>query len=69
MLYYFSQQKGIPLPGRSDDLYPMLAVRYFGVTAGIFFLLGILSASYSSADSALTFIGLLLLGQKTETIK
>jgi len=54
MLYYFAMQKGISLPGRSDDLYPMLAVRYFGITAGIFFLLGILSAAYSSADSALT---------------
>jgi len=54
MLYYFSQQKGISLPEKSDDLYPMLAVRYFGITAGILFLLGILSAAYSSADSALT---------------
>ncbi len=54
MLYSFAQQKGIALPQRSDDLFPLLAVRHFGVFAGILFLLGILSAAYSSADSALT---------------
>ncbi|WP_423129616.1 sodium:solute symporter [Gaoshiqia sp. Z1-71] len=54
LLYYFAQQKGISLPGRSDDLYPMLAMQHFGTLAGALFLLGILSAAYSSADSALT---------------
>ncbi len=54
MLYYFAQQKGIALPERSDDLFPLLAIRHFGVLAGALFLLGILSAAYSSADSALT---------------
>ena len=54
LLYYFAQQKGIALPERSDDLFPMLAIQHFGILAGALFLLGILSAAYSSADSALT---------------
>lgn len=54
LLYYYAEQKGIALPSRTDDLFPMLALKYFGVFAGALFLLGILSAAYSSADSALT---------------
>ena len=54
LLYYYAQQKGISLPDRTDDLFPLLAMKYFGPLAGALFLLGILSAAYSSADSALT---------------
>ena len=54
MLYYYAAQKGIDLPSRTDDLFPLLAIKYFGPVAGALFLLGILSAAYSSADSALT---------------
>ena len=39
---------------RTDDLYPLLALNYFGLPVGIAFLLGIVAAAYSSADSALT---------------
>ena len=54
MLYYYASQKGITLPARTDDLFPLLAMNHFGAIAGALFLLGILSAAYSSADSALT---------------
>lgn len=54
MLYIFAGQKGIALPSKTDDLFPMLALQHFGLIAGILFLLGIVSAAYSSADSALT---------------
>ncbi len=54
MLYYYAAQKGVDLPSRTDDLFPLLAIKYFGPVAGALFLLGILSAAYSSADSALT---------------
>ncbi len=54
LLYYYASQKGIQLPERTDDLFPILAMHYFGTFAGVLFLLGILSAAYSSADSALT---------------
>jgi SSS family transporter len=54
MLYIFAKKNGIDLPESSDDLYPMLALKYFGLPVGIAFLLGITAAAYSSADSALT---------------
>lgn len=54
MLYIFVQQKGLPVPEKSDDLFAVLALNHFGLIAGILFLLGIISAAYSSADSALT---------------
>jgi solute:Na+ symporter, SSS family len=54
LLYYYAESLGIAIPERSDDLFPLLAIRYFGVVAGVFFLLGIIAAAYSSADSALT---------------
>lgn len=54
MLYLFVQQKGIAVPARTDELFPTLALQYFGTMTGILFLLGIISAAYSSADSALT---------------
>ncbi len=54
LLYIYAQTKGIPLPQRTDDLYPMLAINYFGLFAGIVFLIGITAAAFSSADSALT---------------
>ncbi len=54
MLYYYATYKGIDLPLHTDDLFPLLAIKYFGPFVGALFLLGILSAAYSSADSALT---------------
>ncbi|MGB3774294.1 MAG: sodium:solute symporter [Leeuwenhoekiella sp.] len=54
LLYKYAIDQNIPIPERSDDLYPLLALNYFGVFAGIVFLLGIIAAAFSSADSALT---------------
>ena len=54
MLYIFAREHGISIPENTDDLYPMLALKYFGLPVGIAFLLGITAAAYSSADSALT---------------
>ena len=54
LLFIFAQQKGIQIPARTDDLYPLLALNHLGLLAGITFLLGITAAAYSSADSALT---------------
>lgn len=54
MLYVFAKKNGIEIPASTDDLYPMLALHYFGLPVGIAFLLGITAAAYSSADSALT---------------
>lgn len=54
LLYLYAGKSGIALPDASDDLYPLLALGYLGLPAGIAFLLGITAAAYSSADSALT---------------
>jgi len=54
LLFIFATEKGISLPERTDDLFPILALNHFNLAAGIFFLLGITAAAYSSADSALT---------------
>lgn len=54
MLYIFAERNGIAIPESTDDLYPLLALHYFGLPVGIAFLLGITAAAYSSADSALT---------------
>jgi SSS family transporter len=55
LLYIYAETKGIEIPKRSDDLYPMLATQgYLNITVGVFFIIGLIAAAYSSADSALT---------------
>ncbi|MDF9794790.1 Na+/proline symporter [Catalinimonas alkaloidigena] len=54
LLFLYADTKGIAIPESTDDLYPMLAVNHFDTYAGIIFMLGIIAAAYSSADSALT---------------
>lgn len=54
LLYIFAQREGIAVPAKTDDFFPLLALNHFGTVAGVLFLLGIVSATYSSSDSALT---------------
>lgn len=55
LLYLFSASKGLDIPAKSDELYPLLAVDgHLGVAVGLLFVLGLIAAAYSSADSALT---------------
>ncbi|NJN24775.1 MAG: sodium:solute symporter [Cyclobacteriaceae bacterium] len=54
LLYLYSENHGVGIPGRTDDLFPLLALNHFSVTVGVLFILGIVAAAYSSADSALT---------------
>jgi Na+/proline symporter len=54
LLYVYAAKMGIAIPERSDDLYPILALNHFSPFVGIVFLLGIIAAAFSSADSALT---------------
>jgi len=53
LLYIYSTANHLKLPEVADELFPRLALGEFGLTAGIFFLLGIIASSYASADSAL----------------
>ena len=39
---------------KTDEIFPAIASRHFGVGLGIFFLIGLISASYPSAGAALT---------------
>ncbi len=55
LLIIFAQTKGIALPEQPDDLFPLIATQgYLSPVVGFFFLIGLVAAAYSSADSALT---------------
>jgi Na+/proline symporter len=55
VLVIFMRQKGIDMPLRADDIYPMMATGgYFPLSVGVLFFLGLMGAALSSADSALT---------------
>lgn len=54
LLYSYAACNGIKLPSKTDDVFAFLTLNYFGLVAGIFFLLGITAAAYSSVDSSLT---------------
>lgn len=54
LLYLYSAKMGIEIPVKTDLLYPSLAIQHMGGALGILFVLGLIAAAYSSADSALT---------------
>ena len=55
LLYVYAEREGIPLPAKSDDLFPMIATGgYFPVAVGVLFVVGLVSSAYSAAGSALT---------------
>ncbi|HAF31013.1 MAG TPA: sodium:solute symporter [Bacteroidales bacterium] len=55
LLVVFAQQNGIAIPERTDDLFPLIATQgYLSPIVSIFFIIGLIAAAYSSADSALT---------------
>ncbi|WP_405266792.1 sodium:solute symporter [Cellulophaga sp. Ld12] len=61
LLYIYAEKNGISLPVNdkgqlihTDTLFPNLALNHLGFFAAIFFLLGIIAASFSSVDSSLT---------------
>ena len=61
LLFVYADSIGFSLPigeqGQmldTDTLFPNLAINHLGLIAGISFLLGIIAASFSSVDSALT---------------
>ena len=63
LLYLYAEQKGIELPMRlvngemvpaRDQLFPTLALHHLSPMIGLVFIIGLIAAAYSSADSALT---------------
>ena len=54
LLYVYSMKSGIAIPDRTDLIYPEIALNHLGSGIGIIFILGLIAAAFSSADSALT---------------
>lgn len=54
LLIVFAERNGIVLPEVSDNILPVIASQYLGPTVLGIFVLGIVAAAFSSADSALT---------------
>ena len=54
LLYLYADFIQIQVPLRTDELYPMLALQHLPAVIGIAFVIGLIAAAYSSADSALT---------------
>ena len=54
LLYLFAIQKGIAIPEKTDQLYPTIALQHLSSWVGLVFILGLIAAAYSTADSALT---------------
>ena len=54
LLYIFAAKNGIEIPQKTDQLYPIIAIQYLSPAIGITFVIGLVAAAYSSADSALT---------------
>jgi len=54
LLYIYAAQNGIEVPDKTDQLYPTIAIQYLSPIIGITFVIGLVAAAYSSADSALT---------------
>jgi len=55
LLFIYSNQNGIEVPMKTDELFPSIALgETLGISVAIFFILGLIAAAYSSADSALT---------------
>ncbi|NOQ24872.1 MAG: sodium:solute symporter, partial [Bacteroidales bacterium] len=55
LLVVFAQKNGIAIPERTDDLFPLIATQAnLGPVVAVFFIIGLVAAAYSSADSALT---------------
>ena len=54
VLYMYASAKGIAIPKKSDNLFPVIAFNYLSPLAGLIFMVGLVSAAYPSADGALT---------------
>jgi Na+/proline symporter len=63
------------IDAHKDQLFPILANEHLGIAVAFFFILGLIAAAYSSADSALTSlttsfsIDILEIEKKYDTVK
>ena len=54
ILIIYSANTGIEIPERTDHIFPTVALQNLPAIAGVIFIIGLIAAAYSSADSALT---------------
>lgn len=54
LLYIYAGEIDMEIPAKADQLYPTIAMNHLPAYISILFLIGLLAAAYSSADSALT---------------
>src|SRR5690606_16890650 len=56
LLYFYADANGINIAdlGKSDYLYPEIALRHLGILPGIVFMMGLTAATFATTDSALT---------------
>ncbi len=54
VLLLLAEREGIALPAASDEILPLFAADYLGKGALLLFVVGLVAAAFSSADSALT---------------
>jgi Na+/proline symporter len=54
LLYTYAGSRGLAIPGKTDNLFPSIALNYLGPLSIVFFIIGLISAAYPSADGALT---------------
>jgi len=62
LLLIFAQQDGVVLPEVSDNILPVIASQHLGQAVLGIFITGIVAAAFSSADSALTALNIVLRG-------
>lgn len=56
MVLLFADAHGVVLPAHPDGIVPFMVADFMSPLAGVAFMIGIVSATFSSADSALTAI-------------
>lgn len=55
LLFIYAEKMKITLPESSDQLFPLIATGgYFPIIVGVLFIIGLISAAYAAAGSALT---------------
>jgi Na+/proline symporter len=54
LMYHYASVQGVPLPERSDLVFPVLALQHLGTFAALVFVVGLTAATFNSADSVLT---------------
>ncbi|HUZ61569.1 MAG TPA: sodium:solute symporter [Hanamia sp.] len=54
LLYIYAQAEHIPIPARSDYVFPEIVFHHLGTLPAVGFILGLTAATFATTDSALT---------------